>query len=251
MSNIPRNHLIPFVFIFIGTYVASYLFFILPLTMFSGVLVIVSIVVAIPALYSFYRWTGWKNTLIIFLILSGFVLFIEGFGIITGIPYGQFYYSSLTGFKLFGLVPWTLPFAFIPLLFGIMAVVTQYVQRPWKIILLSGFLLVVVDLVLDPIFVHLGVWIWITPGIYYGVPLSNYIGWFFTGLISAAILLVLLRWRIGPSCQFPIFVAISLILILGFWSGYTLWIGLVIPFVVSLFLLVFIIWSFIKFWPIK
>ncbi len=251
MSNIPRNHLIPFVFIFIGTYVASYLFFILPLTMFPGVLGIVSFVVAIPALYSFYRWTGWKNTLIIFLILSGFVLFIEGFGIITGIPYGHFFYSSLSGFKIFGLVPWALPFAFIPLLFGIMAVVTQYVQKPWKIILLSGFLLVVVDLVLDPVFVHLGIWIWITPGIYYGVPLSNYIGWFFTGLISAAILLVLLRWRIEPSCQFPVFAAISLILILGFWSGYTLWTGLVIPFVVSLFLLGLIIWSFIKFWPIE
>jgi uncharacterized membrane protein len=80
-----------------------------------------------------------------------------------------------------------------------MAIVTQYVKKLWLIILLSALLLVAVDLVLDPVFVHLGIWIWITPGFYYGVSISNYIGWFFKGLISAAILLILLRWRIGPT----------------------------------------------------
>jgi putative membrane protein len=130
-----------------------------------------------------------------------------------------------------------------------MAIVTQYVKQPWVIVLLSALLLVAVDLVLDPVFVHLGIWIWITPGFYYGVPISNYVGWLFTGLVSAAILIILVRWRIGPAFQFPVFVAISLILILGFWSGYTLMIGLVIPFVMSVFLLGFLIWSFIKHWP--
>ena len=46
-------------------------------------------------------------------------------------------------------------------------------------ILLSAFLVTILDLVLDPIAVNEGRWFWEMPGKYYGVPIKNFIGWFF------------------------------------------------------------------------
>lgn len=248
MQTYSTSRLVPLIFVFVGSYVASYLFFFLPLPPPAGTLGIISIIVALPSLYFLYRWTGWKTTLLIFVILSGLVIFIEGFGVLTGFPYGGFFYTDLTGFKLFGVVPWTIAFAFIPLLLGIFAILRHYVNTLWKVVLFTAFLLMCVDLVLDPVFVHLGIWVWISPGIYYGVPISNFIGWFFTGLITVLVLVALLHWRRKEPEYPPNFIAVSLILTLAFWSGYALWAGLVIPFGVSLFFLGFFMFSIIRFW---
>jgi putative membrane protein len=213
----------------------------------SGVLGFISVIIAIPSLFFFYRLTGWRTTLLVFVILACLITFIEGVGVITGFPYGSFYYTDMTGIKLFGVVPWTIAFAFLPLLFGTLGIITYYVNAPWKVILLTALYLVLIDLVLDPVFVHLGIWVWITPGIYYGVPLSNFIGWFVSGLITTSVLLALLKWRKRDTESPPIYIAISLVLTMGFWSGYALWTGLVIPFALSLTILGFLIFSILRF----
>ena len=46
-------------------------------------------------------------------------------------------------------------------------------------ILLTAMLVTILDLVLDPIAVDEGRWSWDNPGKYYGVPIKNFIGWFF------------------------------------------------------------------------
>ena len=46
-------------------------------------------------------------------------------------------------------------------------------------ILLTALLVTILDLVLDPIAVDEGRWSWDKPGKYYGVPIKNFIGWFF------------------------------------------------------------------------
>ena len=84
-------------------------------------------------------------------------LFIEGMGVLTGFPYGHFFYSDLLGIKILGVVPFAVPFAFFPLVLGTVTIVTQYLQKPWKIILLSAFLLVIIDFIIDPILVYLGI----------------------------------------------------------------------------------------------
>jgi putative membrane protein len=249
MSSRSASRLLPFIFVFVGSYVASYLFFFLPVLLPAGTLGFISIIVALPSLYYLSRWTGLKTALLVFVILSGMVIIIEGFGVLSGFPYGSFFYTDLTGFKLFGVVPWTIAFAFIPLLLGIFVIILNYFKTLWKVVLLTALLLMCVDLVLDPVYVYLGIWIWITPGIYYGVPLSNFGGWIFTGLITAFVLFALLQWKSVDSKDPPIFIALSLILTLAFWSGYILWAGLVIPFALSVILLGFFVFSVIRFWP--
>ena len=248
MASSSVTRLIAFVFILFGTYVASYLLFFATIFIPPGSLGVVSLIVALPSIFFFYRWAGVKRTIIVSLVIAGLVLLIESFGILSGLPYGQFFYSNLAGVKLFGLVPWSVALGFIPLLFGIMAIVTQYVQKSWVVILFSACLLVIVDLIIDPIFVFLGIWIWVTPGIYYGIPLSNFVGWFLTGLITSSVLWMLIKKLVGDSSKISIFVAISLILTLGFWSGYSLWSLLIIPYFLSLILLGFFVLTFIRCW---
>ncbi len=234
-----------FIFMFQGSYIASYLFFNLPLVIPTNLFSLFIISVAIPSLVFFSRWAGKKNTFIIISILVLLVLFVEGIGVLTGFPYGHFFYSDLMGIKIFGLVPWAVPFAFIPLTLGTITIATQYVQKSWKIILLSASLLVIVDLVIDPILVYLGIWIWLIPGFYYGVPISNFIGWFITGLIASSILLIFFRLRVRAAPRMPMLVTLSLFLTLAFWSGFAFWANLIIPFIISVFLLGFFLISYL------
>ena len=50
---------------------------------------------------------------------------------------------------------------------------------PYSVIILTSSFITILDVVLDPIAVDEGRWKWDLPGKYYGVPLQNFIGWFF------------------------------------------------------------------------
>ena len=51
------------------------------------------------------------------------------------------------------------------------------------VLLLTPALVTLLDVILDPIAVHEGRWSWEKPGRFYGVPFSNFRGWFVTTLI--------------------------------------------------------------------
>lgn len=235
---ITNRRTIFFTLLLIGSYVVSYLLVTFPLVTPPLMLSLFIVVAAVPSLYFFYKWVGRNTTLFILPIFIGLTYFIEGFGIATGFPYGHFYYTELLGFKLFGLVPWPVPFAFIPLLIGCYVIARQFMQTPWKLILFSASLLVLFDLVLDPALVLLNIWVWLTPGIYYSVPVTNFLGWFFTGLITSSVLYLLFPKNQGELSPAPPMVSVSLLFTLSFWSGFSLWTMLWVPFSISILLLI-------------
>ena len=235
-----NRHAIFFIFLLIGSYLVSYFIATIPSSTPPLMYNLFIIIAALPSLYFFYKWIGRNNALLILLILIGLTYFIEGFGIASGFPYGLFYYTELIGYKLFGLVPWPIPFAFIPLLIGCYVIARQFVQTPWKLVLFSGLILVLFDMVLDPALVLLNIWVWVTPGFYYGVPITNYLGWFFTGVLTSSLLCLLLPKNHGELSQAPPMVSVSLLFTLSFWSGFTLWTMLWIPFGISVLLLIII-----------
>lgn len=234
-----------FAFILIGTYVASYLIVVFPLLLTPLLFSSFIVISAIPALYFFQKWAGWKPSLVIVPLFILFIIFIESMGVLTGFPYGSFYYTDQLGFKVFGIIPWTVPLAFIPLLLGTFAIASRLTRKSWKIILISALLLVMYDLVFDPSLVLLNIWVWTRPGCYYGVPLTNYLGWFLTGLITSSLLIYLLEILVNSSLPISPMVASSLILSVGFWSGFALWQMLLIPFIVSIILLGIMVLVFI------
>ncbi|MDP2873793.1 MAG: carotenoid biosynthesis protein [bacterium] len=54
-------------------------------------------------------------------------------------------------------------------------------------ILLDGWLVVAIDLFMDPLQVQLGNWRWLEGGPYFGVPIGNFIGWFIVTIIVTGI----------------------------------------------------------------
>ena len=68
---------------------------------------------------------GWRG-LRVWLLLGVYALLIETVAVKTGFPYGGFVYGADIGFKLFDAVPWTVPFAWIPLVLA-----TLTLSRRW------------------------------------------------------------------------------------------------------------------------
>jgi putative membrane protein len=63
------------------------------------------------------------------------------------------------------------------------AFVRQFTRNVW----IAAALLTATDLLIDPLGSGaLGFWRWSTPGLYFGVPLSNFVGWFLVSLLMFA-----------------------------------------------------------------
>ncbi|HEY9702530.1 MAG TPA: carotenoid biosynthesis protein, partial [Allocoleopsis sp.] len=152
--------------------------------------VIYILIISSFSIYYIYESFG-KKGLVGLIFVAIFAYFIENMGIITGFPYGNFYYSSAMGPKIFH-TPITLALAYVPLVIGAYVLCDFIKSKLYRILSMTGILLMF-DLVIDPGAVKLGLWIWENPGIYYGIPFTNFLGWIFSGLIASAILVYMLN----------------------------------------------------------
>jgi putative membrane protein len=226
-------------------FVSSYFAVIYPIgDFFTSVSNIFILVFVIPLIHSLIKWLGWKKGISVFLLLGGISLAVEMFAIVTGVPYGNFAYSSTLGFHLFN-VPISVPLAYLPILIGAFTVSNHLLKLPTRLYhtLVSALLNTAIDFVIDPAAVNAAFWFWPEGGFYYGVPLINFGGWLFTGFLYSQILYSVVQTDIAL-LEVPIDASYSLLLILSFWIGYTLWNNLIIPVLVGfviLSLLIFLI----------
>ena len=192
--------------------------------------------IALPSSVALFRYLGARRAALSLLVLASFGFAIETTGVVTGLPYGRFYYGDALGEKVFGLVPYLLPVSYVPLVIGAVAAAWNIVgNRRVLWTLLSAVLLVLIDGVLDPGAAALGFWAWPEGGVYYGVPSSNYAGWLFSGVIASALLLAAGRPRGAP----PPGMLDSTILALSFWTGVAAINALIFPAALGFALLVF------------
>lgn len=175
-------------------------------------------------------------------VLALFTWGIELTGVHTGYPYGEFAYQTDLGPMLFGDVPLALPVFYFPILFNsyLLAVLAlDRLARRVPIRYLATLALVItMDLVLDPGAVALGFWAWTNPGIYYGVPVVNFLGWVLSGSVAVAVLTLsfdhdAIVERL-ERCEFLLDDLISFGL---FWGLVNLYFGNVIPVVLAAALL--------------
>src|SRR6266496_6272347 len=148
-----------------------------------------------------YKWSGILTFLVICLVVSNL---LENTSILTGFPFGHYYYTSGLGPKLF-LVPLVIGPAYFGT--GYLAWVLSTVLigdvRPkasafmtFAVPFMASFMMVAWDLGMDPTsstIRHL--WIWEQGGGYFGVPLTNYLGWFFTVYVFFQFFALYLRLR--------------------------------------------------------
>lgn len=113
-------------------------------------------------------------------------LTMEYLGSKHGLIFGAYTYTDLLGPKALGQVPLIIPIAWFMMLYPSWAVAGLLTQSPLMRAALAAGAMTAWDLSLDPRMVADGAWVWHEPGAlnYFGIPLSNFAGWFLTaGLI--------------------------------------------------------------------
>jgi putative membrane protein len=128
---------------------------------------------------------GKKNIVVFFLITWAVSFFFENLSIATGFPFGFYHYSPSLGLLTVPLIIIFAYFAIGYLAWTLAHVLTgQYTRKLegkqiFIVPFIAAFLMVMWDLTIDPISSTLqGLWVWTTPGAYFGVPISNFFGWF-------------------------------------------------------------------------
>jgi uncharacterized membrane protein len=127
------------------------------------------------------------------LVFTGLCLLLgnvsENLSILTGFPFGHYHFTDVIGPKIFQ-VPVLLGLAYIGmgyLSWTMGCLIVGDVRKPLAghsvltTPLVAAFVMVAWDLSMDPIwsgFVH--GWVWHNGGAYFGVPISNFLGWYFT-----------------------------------------------------------------------
>lgn len=107
-------------------------------------------------------------------------------GTAFGFPYGHYSYTAVLSPMLFG-VPLVLACAWLVLVAMVHSCLAP-LRRAYRAVL-GAVWLTAIDLVIDPLAAGpLGYWRWEAGGAYFGIPWTNFLGWFVTGLLILAVL---------------------------------------------------------------
>ncbi|MCB1907655.1 MAG: carotenoid biosynthesis protein [Rhodocyclaceae bacterium] len=77
-----------------------------------------------------------------------------------------------------GPVPLGVVLSWGTILYAVLATVRALSVPAWLAPVAAGLLATTIDFVSDPAFVSLGFWVWDMPGEWFGIPWTNYVGWF-------------------------------------------------------------------------
>ncbi|WP_071518833.1 gamma-carotene 1'-hydroxylase CruF [Geitlerinema sp. PCC 9228] len=148
---------------------------------------------AVAVAIALYRRLGMKSLLAFFLPTVCLSLGSELLGTSTGFPFGEYEYLNGLGYKIGGLVPFTIPLswfylggtAYLLARAGLENLSLPGWVRQGMAIALGAVLLTSWDFVLDPAMSQTLVpfWHWNQPGAFFGMPYQNFIGWLGTGAL--------------------------------------------------------------------
>jgi uncharacterized membrane protein len=146
----------------------------------------------------------WRGILIFFAICLVVGNIFENVGVRTGFPFGHYYFTDLMGPKLFA-VPIQLGLAYLGMAYlswTLARLILGGVQNPLKgsrvvtLPLVAAFIMVAWDFSQDPVWsTILHLWIWQQGGAYFGVPVSNFLGWYLTVYVFYQSFAMYLRGR--------------------------------------------------------
>ncbi|HXY88527.1 MAG TPA: carotenoid biosynthesis protein [Candidatus Acidoferrales bacterium] len=175
----------------IGLFAVISIFLVLYINHASFPIIYASVLFVTASIYSIERYS-FKNTAIFFMITWIVSLSFEALSIQTGFPFGFYHYNLLSPIILFQ-VPVIVIFAYFGagyISWTLSHVLTgQYSKKLegkqiFIVPFIAAFIMVMWDLIMDPIASTVrSQWVWRNPGPYFGVPLTNFFGWFLTVFI--------------------------------------------------------------------
>jgi putative membrane protein len=115
------------------------------------------------------------------LFLIGF--FVEVLGVYSGLLFGEYHYGKTLGFQ-FLEVPLIIGVNWVLLVVSSFAVSSYFVSNPILKVVLSSIIMVLLDLMIEPVAIRLDFWHWQAEVI----PLQNYLMWFLVALLMNWIL---------------------------------------------------------------
>ncbi len=144
-------------------------------------------------------------SIMVLLLVSIPVTFVaEYVGVKTGMLFGAYHYGSVLGPLILNTVPYLVPLSWFMFMYGGTLITNEVmgwtgenlseepVRKTVTIItfaLLDSFLMTALDMLIDPLWVSRGTWIWteisnLPPShLYYNIPVQNYFGWLATSFL--------------------------------------------------------------------
>jgi uncharacterized membrane protein len=167
---------------------------------------------------------GWRRATAIFVAAFGISLASELLGTTTGFPFGPYSYTTQLGYLVGGRVPFNIPTSWFFMLYASLALCGRLLaarddaRSRWKWAAVAALILTAWDVSMDPAMVATTHWLWRLPDVsdaslvrrlaladlFYGMPLTNWLGWLLTGFVVARVLLAIVPpsgWaeRVSPS----------------------------------------------------
>ncbi len=232
------------------------------------------------SLYSASRLLGWKRTGVFFGITWVTAFVCEFSSTRTGFPFGDYFYNASTvGQELYLFnIPFMDSLSFTFLLYASYCLALLFMlpltydpppsrwtfawqgEISWPVIILTSLFFMFIDIVIDPVALRGDRWFlgliygYPDPGVYFGVPLANFVGWFVVGFLAmAGYRLVDQRWtsltpRLSPLTAGNLLVGCGLYYgVLIFNLAVTFWIGEKLLGLTGIFMYVpitvFVIWK--------
>jgi len=170
-------------------------------------LLIVVLHVLPPALFAIVHGKRLYTTsgIVVFIALCLVVgAFFESLALRTGFPFGRYFFTGLMGPKLLQL-PVLLVVAYIGMGYLAWIVGLLMLGSPGKSLsgskvvflpLVASFVMVAWDVAMDAVWANIDrAWVWEDGGAYFGVPLSNFFGWYLTVYVIYQAFALYLRGR--------------------------------------------------------
>jgi uncharacterized membrane protein len=167
---------------------------------------------------------GWRRAAAIFAVAFALSLGAELLGTSTGYPFGPYAYTTQLGYLVGGRVPFNIPTSWFFMLYASLAICGRLLavrddsRGKWKWAAVAALVLTAWDVSMDPAMVATTHWLWRLPDVseapllrraaladlFYGMPLTNWLGWLVTGFVIARALLAIVPpslWtaRVSPS----------------------------------------------------
>jgi putative membrane protein len=167
---------------------------------------------------------GWRRALSIFAAAFTISLGAELLGTTTGYPFGPYSYTAQLGYLIGGRVPFNIPTSWFFMLYASLAICGRIMtvddtrRGRWRWSFLAALVLSAWDVSMDPAMVATGHWQWhivplsdapiirriLSADMFYGMPITNWLGWLLTGCVVARVMLAIVppsRWAadVSPS----------------------------------------------------
>jgi len=143
---------------------------------------------------------GWKRSLLMFCLSFVMAFIAEALGVNFGLVFGHYYYTPMLGPSLFG-VPFLAALAWEPIVYAAFCLGDMLVSRGENLLpsvlhktsvlwvaALGALATTAWDMMIDPIAVSQGWWVWVDGGPYVpyvaqGVPITNFLGWLLVAFV--------------------------------------------------------------------